>query len=85
MCCVSHPVPLEKNLQLAPHLLYMCTVGPNQTVNCGPGLGWGWTKPLAVPYSTKAQVGVWVLTPWLEGISQCSYDYDHLAQLQEFV
>ena len=41
---------------------------PSKIVNSGPGLGWGKTRPLAVPNSTEVQVGLWVPTPQWRGI-----------------
>ena len=32
--------------------------GPSKIVNWEPGLGWGRTRPLAVPNSTEVQVGL---------------------------
>ena len=42
--------------------------GPSKIVNWEPGLGWGRTRPLAVPNSTEVQVGLWVPTPQWRGI-----------------
>ena len=41
---------------------------PSKIVNWEPGLGWGRTRPLAVPNSTGVQVGLWVSTPQWRGI-----------------
>ena len=74
----SHQLPLDKkNLHLAPH------PRPSKTANWGPCLGGGWTRPLAVPYSVQARVGLQVPTPWLEGVCQSSCEY--LAHFQDFV
>ena len=51
----SHQLPQEKKkifLHLAPN------PGPSKIVNWEPGLGWGRTRPLAVPNSTEVQVGL---------------------------
>ena len=37
--------------------------GPSKIVNWEPGLGWGTTRPLAVPNSAEVQVGFRVPTP----------------------
>ena len=42
--------------------------GPSKIVNWEPGLGWGRTRPLAVPNSTGVQVGLRVPTPQWRGI-----------------
>ena len=42
--------------------------GPSKIVNWEPGLGWVRTRPLAVPNSTEAQLGLRVPTPqWVLG------------------
>ena len=74
----SHQLPQEKKkasffLHLAPN------PGPSKIVNWEPGLGWGRTRPLAVPISTEVQVGLSVPTPHCQCSCEC------LAQLQEFV
>ena len=42
--------------------------GPSKIVNWGPGLGWGRTRPLAVPNSSEVHVGLRVPTPQWRGI-----------------
>ena len=52
----------KKFLHLAPN------PGPSKIVNWEPGLGWGRTRPLAMPNSTEVQVGLRVPTPQWRGI-----------------
>ena len=65
----SHQLPLEKRKNIFLHSAP--NPGSSKIVNWGPGLGWGRTRPLAVPNST------------MEGHSQCSCEC--LAWLHEFV
>ena len=52
----SHQLPPEKKKK---HLSPLGTQpGPSKTVNWGPGLGWGRTRPLAVPNSSEVHVGL---------------------------
>ena len=80
----AYPLYITNSLIVWPsvHVVFGCHVvhmapnsGLTKTVNWRPGLDWRCTRPLAVSYSTKAQVELWAATPWLEGISQCYCKY----------
>ena len=50
-------LPFHPGLGL--HVLIWHSTQAHVKVNWGPSLGWGWIRPLAVPYSAKGQVGLW--------------------------
>ena len=79
----SHQLPQEKKKKTSFFLHLAPNPGPSKIVNWEPGLGWGRTRPLAVPNSTEVQVGTLGAHTTVEGHSQCSCEC--LAQLQEFV
>ena len=57
-------VPSPTRYRLASTRKKTCTTHPSiPSCKWGPGLGWGWTRLLAVPQSTQVQVGFWVATP----------------------
>ena len=64
----SHQLPQEKKIKKCFFLHLAPNPGPSKIVNWEPGLGWGRTRPLAVPNSTGVQVGLWVPTPQWRGI-----------------
>ena len=65
----SHQLPQEKKKKKTSFFLHLApNPGPSKIVNWEPGLGWGRTRPLAVPNSTEVQVGLWVPTPQWRGI-----------------
>ena len=65
----SHQLPQEKKIKKQFYFLHLApNSGPSKIVNWEPGLGWGRTRPLAVPNSTEVQVGLQVPTPLWKGI-----------------
>ena len=64
----SHQLPQEEKKKTSFFLHLAPNPGPSKIVNWEPGLGWGRTRPLAVPNSTEVQVGLRVPTPQWSGI-----------------
>ena len=62
----SHQLPPEEKTNIFLHLAP--NPGPSKILNWGPGLGWGRTRPLAMPNSTEVQVRLPVPTPQWRGI-----------------
>ena len=86
----SHQLPPEKKKKKK-HLSFSTwhptqarNPGPSKIVNWGPGLGWGRTRPLAVPNSSEVQVGLRVPTPQWRGIVSVPASA-WPGRLQEFV